>query len=580
MIESIPVPLQAILWPLVGAAIVLVAGRYLPNWMRRLLAAAAATASWLALWQLRTDDVERIAFSWEPLNLFRLSPLLAASGPALLVGLTLAGVTAICVLAIRGYEPRTSTWHGLALIALSGSLVVAMAGNLLTLALGSALIDLALIAFALSAAEPSDRTAWRMAVPGVFSTLLLLFGALLMDVRLGHATLWTSSFPAEVLVLLGLAGLLRLLVYPLYPRGLDRPEAAAILLLPLGTGIYLLSQLQAATPLTFGSPWALAIGCAALLAGSFLAWTRGLHPAGTDDRKENRPGPDWIGIAVQQTGYALAFIALAGATPPWPLLSLTLALGGLAILWEVSLDSRTRGAFSWPEWLTQWIVTWRDQAQAFLQERAPTVNRLGEWVAKHGMAVLLAVVLASLAGIPLTAGAVGRWSLYALLLQEGTSAALLMALIADTMLVASLGVALVHAFRQPARHRPTPAALIAIVALNLLLIVLGIAPNALFQNIGMAPMEPPNVSVWGLGLIYVLPWLLGAWLARVSSRLETYSIPARRIVGLDWLFHGADWIGKRLAHAVGWLGLVGEGEGWWGWALVILALGTILFSLR
>ena len=76
MIESIPVPLRAILWPMVGAAIVLVAGRYLPNWVRRLLAAGTALASWLALWQLRAADVEQITLSWEPINLFRMGPVL------------------------------------------------------------------------------------------------------------------------------------------------------------------------------------------------------------------------------------------------------------------------------------------------------------------------------------------------------------------------------------------------------------------------------------------------------------------------------------------------------------------------
>jgi hypothetical protein len=25
---------------------------------------------------------------------------------------------------------------------------------------------------------------------------------------------------------------------------------------------------------------------------------------------------------------------------------------------------------------------------------------------------------------------------------------------------------------------------------------------------------------------------------------------------------------------------VGEGDGWWGWALIVLALGVILFTMR
>ena len=40
MLDSVPVPYQVILWPLVGSALILVLSRFLPDWARRLLAYA------------------------------------------------------------------------------------------------------------------------------------------------------------------------------------------------------------------------------------------------------------------------------------------------------------------------------------------------------------------------------------------------------------------------------------------------------------------------------------------------------------------------------------------------------------
>jgi hypothetical protein len=39
-------------------------------------------------------------------------------------------------------------------------------------------------------------------------------------------------------------------------------------------------------------------------------------------------------------------------------------------------------------------------------------------------------------------------------------------------------------------------------------------------------------------------------------------------------------LGRYLVDAVYWLSRVGEGEAWWGWALIILALGVILFTMQ
>ena len=96
----------------------------------------------------------------------------------------------------------------------------------------------------------------------------------------------------------------------------------------------------------------------------------------------------------------------------------------------------------------------------------------------------------------------------------------------------------------------------------------------------METADPPDVSVWGLGFVFLLPWLVGIWLVHVRNWSEGLLNPVRQVIGLDWLYRAADWLGQRFVTAVHWVGLVGEGEGWWGWALIILALGTMFLTLR
>ena len=76
MFDSIPLAWRAILWPLLGAALIVGLRRLLPNWLRRSLAALATLASLVTLWSLRNGEAARLMLSWEPINLFRTSPFL------------------------------------------------------------------------------------------------------------------------------------------------------------------------------------------------------------------------------------------------------------------------------------------------------------------------------------------------------------------------------------------------------------------------------------------------------------------------------------------------------------------------
>ncbi len=579
MLDSVPVPLQAIIWPLAGAALILVLGRVLPNWARRLLAMAAALASLAVLWSLKAGQVDWMGLEWLPINLFRMGPRLHVDGLSLLVGMLLAGITAALALSIRGREPQKTRWHGLLLFLLAGCLVTIMAGNLLALALASALVDLALIAIALSlsnGAEPARGLPLRTVVPGVASTMVLTVAALQMDAQAGHASLTSQNLLEGPLVLVGLAGALRALIFPLHPQAPGVPESAATLLLPVGVGGYLLVRVQALVPVLSEQPWAMLVAAVALVAGGLLAWS-------SSDRfsdPEAGPGGIWSGALVQQTGYVLAFVLLLAGVTPWPLVALLLALSVLVIWWEGGLAAEDAPRPGAAKWMAEQMRSWRTRAQSYATTRIPRLERWRDsWFARHGAALPPVIALASLMGAPFTVGARGRWPLYAQGLKRGDTTLVAM-LAADIFLSAGLWIAAVTIFRQ-SRKRPLRwAALLAMLALIILVIVLGIAPGALGDDLGLKTVSASGVSVWGLGLVYVLPWLLGAWLGRMRGSLGRYLARVHAAVNLNWLFHAAGWAGERLAGAIRWLGVVGEGSGWWGWVLITLALGVFLLVAR
>jgi hypothetical protein len=153
-------------------------------------------------------------------------------------------------------------------------------------------------------------------------------------------------------------------------------------------------------------------------------------------------------------------------------------------------------------------------------------------------------------------------------------------LIADTLLAAGLWLAFRMVLRQVGAHRPRPTALLAMLALVVLLILVGVAPDFLPGTLDLSSVDQPEISVWGLGLVYVLPWLAGGWLARIGLRVAEPLQRVASIASLDWLFRATNWIAQKLVGGIYWLGRVGEGEGWWGWALIILALGAIMLTVR
>jgi hypothetical protein len=576
MLRSVPVPFQAILWPLLGAAVLLAVGRLLPAWLRRLVAAAAASASLAAVWSLRSGNLERVEIAWVPLNFFRAGPALAPSGLALPVALAVATVAVALALGIGGRQTR-NPWHALLLVLLAGALTLTLAGNLLAMALGSALMDLALIGFALWCGERREGDedtescgplTLGTALPGLAATLVLVLCTLRLDTEMGHTSFAARQLPQSILVLLGLAAMLRAQIFPLHPRQVRSAAGAAALLLPTGTGLYLLARVQAVAPVIPASGLPAALAGLVLVAGGLLAWS---GTAATGRQPGCGLGGLWQGLLVYQVGAALLFSLVLPGIAPWPLLILLLGLALVALWWDAEPQAEPIPLPGWAQALGERVEPWRRQ----LAERVSGLGRWRDsWVARRGAALLPALALASLAGLPFTAGARARWPLYAGLLHGGNSG-LLALLLADTMLAAGLWLGLRSLFT-PVR-RPRPLALVGMLFLAAVLLLAGLGGGA---SLGWQAVRIDGVSRWGMGLLYILPWLVGIWLASLAARWRKVAPLVQSAVRLDWLYRAAGKLGGYLEGAGYWLGQVGEGDGWWGWALIILALGAIFLSGR
>jgi hypothetical protein len=464
-------------------------------------------------------------------------------------------------------------------VTLAGFLILSMAADLLMLALGSAVLDLGLAAMVVSAPGKDARSMWRMAAPGFLSTGLILLSALQMSAEAGTASLQARNLAALPQVPLTIAGMLRLLVYPLHPRGLRTPESGVTLLLLANAGLFLIIRAQGSAQAPggpgLGTPeWTIVIGIVALLAGGLLAWTGAVQSvterSSTPDKGVSDPSRGWLGIAVHQAGYGLAFLLLVSASRPWPMISMTLAASMLAIWWDGTIP-RT-GSASGPM-----FEAWQANAKAYLLRRLPRAEQWrGSWLFGHGSALLPAVALVSLAGIPFTFGALSRWPFYAALLEKGQAAQTIAVLVADTLLAAALWTAMGSILKQVGRQRPGTAALFALGILALAVVITGVAP----RHLGLERAEAAEVPLLALAILYVLPWLAGAWLGRYGAQAGRHSAAIYRIAVLDWVYRVANWAGQQLVAAVHWLSQVGEGEGWWGWALIILLLGAMLLIIR
>lgn len=296
----------------------------------------------------------------------------------------------------------------------------------------------------------------------------------------------------------------------------------------------------------------------------------------------------WPGLAIHQTGMALTYAALQGTSTPWPLVSLVLALGLAAIWWDSQSPFPSRRdrpvlALGLLQPVRRRLETRLSEARASLATRFRAVlHWRGIRVAQYWAALAPCIAVASLVGVPATAGGVGRWRLYTTLLRSGRAVLLIGILIADLFLCAGLWRLARYVLSEARTRRPGVIPTLVMMALGVFLVAAGTAPAAVVDGLGpnvAGTARSSGVSGLGVALLYSLPWLLGGWLAyTIEPSRPQYLRFLPRIVNLDWAFRLSAWLADRLAGAVHWLGQVGEGEGWWGWAVIVLALGTMLLA--
>jgi hypothetical protein len=551
-------------------------GRLAGSGVQRLLSLVTSLVTLATIAGLGVGAVQRAELAWVPLNLFRMSPALQPDGLSIMAATVIVAISGALLVGIRGQV--WAAWRGWMLVALSGCLIAIFGVNLLALAIGSALLDMALLAIAASSSgqsSPARRMSPSCALPGLISTLILFFAALQMDSLVGHASLASSKLPEESLRLIGIAALLRSFVFPFHARQFGTPVLAATLLPPVAMGGFLLVRVQGLLPVLTAQSWAMPVAMVAMLAGGLLVWSRGEHPV-------NRPllGGLWSGLLVQSVGFLFVSTLVLPGNVAWHLVNVLLSLTVLVVWLDALQETREEKQGAWLAWVSTKLAPWWSWAKTTAQARLPVMAWFFDVRARRAATLLLpAIALVSLAGMPLTTGARGRWSVYAALLQVG-SPSLLLVLIGDTLLAAGLWIAIRATWTQPIRRRLDLGCLLAMTGLVALTVTWGVAPGALTDGLELQNARLAGVSIWGLGLLYLLPWLLGVWLVRIRSPLKEYLARVERLVNLDWLDRMVVQIAEQLVRIIHWLGRVGEGDGWWGWALIVLSVGFILLAAR
>jgi multicomponent K+:H+ antiporter subunit A len=434
--------------------------------------------------------------------------------------------------------------HPALLALLAAGLGFVFAANLITLCLSWVVFDLTFL-WALSASDHDGS--WTRMVPRILNLsclacLSLLVAALLMGQSGESLSLSSSSISAPVFGLILLAALVRVGLYPLHlwmPIGVEAGPAARSLLhlVPASAGLYLLARLSAGANgvLPYGQALTIA-GSLAFFVGALLAWI------------EADLSKSLSFTMISQVGYAIASLAIA--QPPTmvaillPSLNLVLCLGLL-----------------------------------FLSQDRSELGSLWARVAS-GLA------MASLAGVPLTLGFVGRWHLYHSFLPGGHLAFLALSLLAEAFLFATLlrmwSVISVNASPSELAHERL--FIVGAVLLAAPILILGLHPPVLRSLMKGVPfptlaslLRSTTIVQW---VALFLPPLGGYLLQRHRQRIfdpvEPFWLKLTTVLRLEWLY---SLLGQIVAGAAGTLRIVGrvsEGRGYLGW-IVVLGLLAFLF---
>jgi hypothetical protein len=446
-------------------------------------------------------------------------------------------------------EAERTLWLGAA------ALCFVCSGNLLTVASGWVLLDLAL-ALRLRPGEneePAGR-AWSLLSLAV---LLMLAALLLLGESSVRVTLASGPFTPSVLGLLWVAALVRAGVYPLHfwlagPGTTDAGGRVALHLVGPLAGLWLLGRVNQVS----GADWLrrpewAALGALALLGTALVAW------AARDDNVR------WRWVVLNRASLivlAVYMVALVGADAQAWLLT-TFALGGGLLL--VGMIIRRRWGWRW----------------------AVLLGALAVWGAPGTPGFLARMVLVLPTELPVAV------PLFALIL------------ISEVLLVAALWrLAVDPRAREDAPADPGPDSKLpvatfrrlatielwlALVALILPLFYLGLFPQrmAVLLQVPESGAFAPLVwtlaharrSVWvGLVLSGLGGVALGLLRDRIFSQMRGWQSSIVTVVSLDWLYRSVVEVLALAGSGLRYFAVLGEGEGYLGW---LLLAGAILWLL-
>ncbi|MBM4464951.1 MAG: hypothetical protein FJ014_05195 [Chloroflexi bacterium] len=373
--------------------------------------------------------------------------------------------------------------------------------------------------------------------------LSLLAAALLLGQDGDSLSLRSGSISTPAVGLILLTALMRTGLYPLHfwiPIGVEAslPARSLLHLVPASAGLYLLARLSSWTNggLPYGQALAIA-GSSAFFIGALLAWAE-------TNVRQTLPF-----VMLSQVGYAVTSLAIAKPTTMvvLPSLNLVLCLGLLFL----SQDRSELGSL-WPR-------------------------------AASGLA------MASLAGVPLTLGFVGRWHLYHSLLTGGNLAFLVLSLLAEALLFAALlrmwSAISIRVF--PAELAYQRSSMVAAALLAVPILILGLHPPVLRPLMKGVPLptlmgllRSTSIVQW---VVFFLPLLGGYLLQRHRQRLfdpvAAFWLKVTATLRLEWLYSLLGQVVGGAARALRMAGKVSESRGYLGW-IVVLGLLAFLFLWR
>jgi formate hydrogenlyase subunit 3/multisubunit Na+/H+ antiporter MnhD subunit len=502
--------------PLAGAAVTIVAGSFVPARIRSLFVAASAAGclvSVLALWTGPTWRIELQTLPPTGAPTLAAPVLHLAPGPWTILAALLVTTTALLAsLATLGF--RTSRGSAiLSLLSISACLGACVSANILTLFVFWVMLDLALLGFnAWSAFSPTEigRGWWRATVN--YLAGLALLGILLFQTQSGEAVLDQRSRLA-----LSLAALVRIGVYPFpFPISVGgRPPIASAVITQAASmtfGSLLLARLSAdGLPMQTTAVTALAAG---VLVTALLAW------------QEQDPYRLLHRVAANQAVIiAMAFYL----TPPGDTGLAALLLVNFAICLACIVGD------------TRYVP-------------------YGE-----GLRDLLGplIALASLGGIPGTAGFAARWRLTSTALPELGSSIALVTAISNALILAPLIRRARFLWSQPHSQTEVPSwasrtALWTLMAMGFLILFAGFFPSAIWllaaQALpsagGAASAIDGEPSSGALFLLTLFIPLAGGYLGHrvrlsILRQLTPVTAIAAEILDLAWVHRALQWLTQK-----------------------------------